>query len=137
MRGDQILNSASWDTGEPTTASFRPQSNGLPTCGAHGGPSRTFVERTTLSENFTISLPFLYRFRFFSWSNSRGEKLHHFGAVFVQLVERQQPASAIRGFWCKNGAETVQFYGVCGELWLFFTTFQFSPGKPPCGDDQR
>jgi hypothetical protein len=87
-------------------------------------------------ENFPFSLPFLYRFTILSWSSGRVAELHQLGGVFLQVVEQQWAVSAKRCFWCKNGAETVQFYGVCGELCLYFTAFQFSPGKPSRGDDQ-
>jgi len=56
-------------------------------------------------ENFTISLPisFLVIVKF--------RKLHHVSALFSQALERQGSVSAKRGFWCRNGAETVQFSG--------------------------
>jgi len=47
--------------------------------------------------------------------------LHHVGAPVLQVVGRQRLVSAKCVFWCKNGAETVQFSGAFRKLYLFFT----------------
>jgi len=47
------------------------------------------------------------------------EKLHHVRALFFQVVERKGSLPAKRCFWCKNGAETVQFSGIFGKLYRF------------------
>jgi hypothetical protein len=55
---------------------------------------------------FTFPLPisFLFVVKF--------RKLHHVRAIFTEAVERQGMVSAKCGSWCKNGAETVQFFAI-------------------------
>ena len=51
-------------------------------------------------------------FDFFMVKQTQAVKLHHVPAVLLQLVEGQGSGFAKRCFWCRNGAETVQFSGV-------------------------